>query len=326
MPDSYLKIAKELIRAEAFAIAKMEERIDDNFAQIVELLYGIRGKVIITGVGKSGLVGRKIAATLASTGTPSFFIHAYEAGHGDIGSVSQNDVLIVISNSGETSEVLNLLPYLKKKKVPIIGFVGNVQSSLGKKCDIVINTGVSSEACPMGIVPTASTIVTLAMGDALAIALMNKRKFKELDFAGLHPGGSLGRRLLTTVEDLMHTGDEIPLATINDSMKQVLFTMTQKGLGVVGILDQSGRLVGVITDGDLRRGLEQTGNFFHQAPAAIMSRNPKFINSQTLAIDALYQMEKYAVTNLFVFNGKQTGIPTGIIHIHDILRYGIMVK
>lgn len=326
MPDSYLKIAKELIRAESFAIAKLEERIDDNFAQIVELLYGIRGKVIITGVGKSGLVGRKIAATLASTGTPSFFIHAYEAGHGDIGSVSQNDVLIVISNSGETSEVLNLLPYLKKKKVPIIGFVGNVQSSLGKKCDIVINTGVSSEACPMGIVPTASTIVTLAMGDALAIALMNKRKFKELDFAGLHPGGSLGRRLLTTVEDLMHTGDEIPLATINDSMKQVLFTMTQKGLGVVGILDQSGRLVGVITDGDLRRGLEQTGNFFNQAPTAIMSRNPKFINSQTLAIDALYQMEKYAVTNLFVFNGKQTGIPTGIIHIHDILRYGIMVK
>ncbi|HDP67456.1 MAG TPA: KpsF/GutQ family sugar-phosphate isomerase [Candidatus Marinimicrobia bacterium] len=326
MPEPYLKIAKELIRAESFAIAKLEDRIDDNFARIVELLYRIRGKVIITGVGKSGLVGRKIAATLASTGTPSFFIHAYEAGHGDIGSVSQNDALIVISNSGETSEVLNLLPYLKKKKVLVVGFVGNVQSSLGKKCDIVINTGVSSEACPMGIVPTASTIVTLAMGDALAIALMNKRKFKELDFAGLHPGGSLGRRLLTTVEDLMHTGDEIPLATINDSMKQVLFTMTQKGLGVVGILDQSGRLVGVITDGDLRRGLEQTGDFFHQAPAAIMSRNPKFVNSQTLAIDALYQMEKYAVTNLFVFNGKQTGIPTGIIHIHDILRYGIMVK
>ncbi|MGC9363980.1 MAG: KpsF/GutQ family sugar-phosphate isomerase [Fidelibacterota bacterium] len=326
MPESYLKIAIGLIRAESTAIAQLEKRIDDTFREMVELLFGIRGKVIITGVGKSGLVGRKIAATLASTGTPSFFIHAYEAGHGDLGSVGQKDAVIVISNSGETSEVLYLLPYLRKRKVPIIGFVGNTTSSLAKKCDLVIDTGVSSEACPMGIVPTASTIVTLAMGDALAIALMNKRRFKELDFAGLHPGGSLGRRLLTTVGDLMHTGDEIPLAAINESMKQVLFTMTQKGLGVVGILDQSGRLVGVITDGDLRRGLEQTDDFFKQSPAAIMSKNPKFVNSRTLAIDALIQMEKYAVTNLFVFNGHQTGIPTGIIHIHDILRYGIMVK
>lgn len=325
MPEFYLKIARELIQAESAAIAKLEERIDKNFENTVDLLYKIKGKVVITGVGKSGLIGRKIAATLSSTGTPSFFLHSYEAGHGDLGSVSQHDALILISNSGETSEVIHLMPYLKKIKVPVIGFIGNSESSLAKKCDIVINTGVPAEACPLGIVPTASTIVTLAMGDALAIALMNKRKFKEVDFAGLHPGGSLGRRLLTTVQDLMHTGDAIPLASVDDNMKQVLFTMTKKGLGVVGILDADENLIGVITDGDLRRGLEHTDNFLNVIPADIMTRNPKFIKSDTLAIDALCQMEEYAVTNLFVYEEGKTGKPTGIIHIHDILRYGIMV-
>ncbi|MDO9548712.1 MAG: KpsF/GutQ family sugar-phosphate isomerase [Candidatus Marinimicrobia bacterium] len=324
MPESYLKIAKELIRAESVAIANLENRIDENFKNIVELLYRTSGKVIVTGVGKSGLVGRKIAATLSSTGTPSFFLHSYEAGHGDLGGVSKHDALILISNSGETSEVIYLLPYLKKIKVPVIGFIGNSESSLAKKCDLVIDTSVPAEACPLGIVPTASTIVTLALGDALAIALMNKRKFKELDFAGLHPGGSLGRRLLTTVQDLVHTGDAIPLASINDSMKQVLFTMTKKGLGVVGILDSEENLLGVITDGDLRRGLEHTENFLNVLPQDIMTKNPKFLKSSTLAIDALYQMEEYAVTNLFVFDEDKTGKPTGIIHIHDILRYGIM--
>ena len=324
MPQFYLDIAKELIRAESVAIAGLENRIDENFKNIVELLHRITGKVIITGVGKSGLVGRKIAATLSSTGTPSFFLHSYEAGHGDLGSVSKHDALILISNSGETSEVIYLLPYLKKIKVPVIGFIGNKKSSLAKKCDYVVDTGVPAEACPLGIVPTASTIVTLAMGDAFAIALMNKRKFKEIDFAGLHPGGSLGRRLLTTVQDLMHTADAIPFASVNDSMKQVLFTMTKKGLGVVGLLDSEENLIGVITDGDLRRGLEHTKNFLNVAPKDIMTINPKFLISSTLAIDALYQMEEYAVTNLFVFEDGKTGKPTGIIHIHDILRYGIM--
>jgi len=258
MSGDYLEIAKELIRAEAAAIASLEKRIDDNFTKAVETLYQTRGKVVVTGVGKSGLIGRKIAATLASTGTPGFFIHAYEAGHGDLGSIGKHDAIILISNSGETNEVIYLLPYLKKINIPIIGFVGNKESSLARKCDLIIDTGVSTEACPMGIVPTASTVVTLAMGDALAIALMNKRRFKELDFAGLHPGGSLGRRLLTTVRDLMHTEEEIPLASVSDTMKQILFTMTSKGLGVVGILDNTDNLVGVITDGDLRRGLAGT--------------------------------------------------------------------
>ncbi|MBN2601573.1 MAG: KpsF/GutQ family sugar-phosphate isomerase [Candidatus Marinimicrobia bacterium] len=324
MPYSYLDIAKELIRAESAAIASLEHRIDENFKNAVELLYKTDGKVIVTGVGKSGLVGRKIAATLSSTGTPGFFLHSYEAGHGDLGSVSKHDAMILISNSGETNEVIYLIPYLKKLKVPIIGFIGNSKSSLAKKCTIVIDIGVSAEACPLGIVPTASTIVTMAMGDALAIALMNKRKFKEIDFAGLHPGGSLGRRLLTTVQDLMHTGDAIPLASVNDNMKQVLFTMTKKGLGVVGIVDSEENLIGVITDGDLRRGLEHNENFFGVLPTDIMTKNPKYLLQTMLAIDALYQMEKFAVTNLFVFNEDKIRKPTGIIHIHDILRYGIM--
>jgi len=324
MSGDYLEIAKELIRAEAAAIASLEKRIDDNFTKAVETLYQTRGKVVVTGVGKSGLIGRKIAATLASTGTPGFFIHAYEAGHGDLGSIGKHDAIILISNSGETNEVIYLLPYLKKINIPIIGFVGNKESSLARKCDLVIDTGVSAEACPMGIVPTASTVVTLAMGDALAIALMNKRRFKELDFAGLHPGGSLGRRLLTTVRDLMHTEEEIPLASVSDTMKQILFTMTSKGLGVVGILDNTDNLVGVITDGDLRRGLEHSDDFLKLKPEDVMTENPKFIGADTLAIDALYKMEEYAVTNLFVYREGKSGKPDGIIHIHDILRYGIM--
>ncbi len=324
MPSSYLEKARELIRVESGAIADLENRIDENFKKAIELLYHISGKVILTGVGKSGLIGRKIAATLSSTGTPSFFIHAYEAGHGDLGGVSKHDALIVISNSGETSEIVYMIPYVKKLKIPVIGFIGKCDSSLAQKCDIVIDTGVKEEACPLGIVPTASTVVTLAMGDALAVALMDKRKFKETDFAGLHPGGALGKRLLTTVNDLMHTGDKIPLAYLKDTMKHVLFVMTKKGLGVVGILDEDENLAGVITDGDLRRGLEQTKNFLIMSPKDIMTSHPKSINSSTLAIDALYQMEKFSVTNLFVYDGEKTGKPVGIIHIHDILRYGIM--
>jgi len=324
MPSSYLEKAREVIRGESKAIGNLEKRIDENFEKAVELLYEVKGKVILTGVGKSGLIGRKVASTLSSTGTPSFFIHAYEAGHGDLGGVGKNDALIVISNSGETSEVIHLLPFARKMKIPVIGFVGNSRSSLAQKCDIIINIGVELEPCPLGIVPTASTVVALAMGDALAIALMDKRKFKENDFAGLHPGGSLGRRLLTTVQDLMNTGEKLPFAGIDDSMKKVLFTMTEKGFGVVGILDKTNNLAGVITDGDLRRGLERGNNFLENAAKDIMSTNPKWINSNTLAIDALYQMEEYAVTSLFVYESEKACQPVGIIHIHDILRYGIM--
>lgn len=321
---SYLDKAKKLIRIEAAAIADLEKRIDVDFEKSVELLFNLKGKVVITGVGKSGLIGRKIAATLSGTGTPSFFVHAYEAGHGDLGGVSKDDGVIVISNSGETEDVLYLLPALKKLGVPIVGLVGKPDSSLARKCDILISTAIENEACPLGVVPTTSAIVTLALGDALAIALMDKRNFRTDDFAGLHPGGSLGRRLLTTVKDLMHTGKALPFADVNDTMKSVLFVMTQKGFGVVGILNDRQELIGVITDGDLRRGLERTDHFLTQKAGEVMTINPKWVTTDSLAIDALYRMEEHAVTVLFVYRDQAAGKPTGLIHIHDILRYGIM--
>ncbi|HMA63439.1 MAG TPA: KpsF/GutQ family sugar-phosphate isomerase [bacterium] len=324
MPDSYLKKAAEVLEIESAVIKDLTSRIDSTFQQAVETIYHIDGKVIVTGMGKSGLVGRKLAATLSSTGTPSFFLHPTEAAHGDLGGISDGDLLIMISKSGETSELIDLVPSLRKLHIPTIGMIGNTQSRLAKKCDIVLNIEVKSEACPLGIVPTASTIATSAMGDALAIALLDKRDFDKKDFADLHPGGSLGRRLLTTVEDLMHTDQEIPLASIDQPMKEVLITMTGKGLGVVGILDNGSELCGVITDGDLRRGLESGNDFLGSSPEELMTTNPKWIKKSTLAIDALNIMEKHAITSLFVFKETNQGEPIGIIHIHDILSYGIM--
>jgi arabinose-5-phosphate isomerase len=324
MPSSYLKKARQLIQIESQAIAELGNRINKHFQEAIELLFSVKGKVVVTGVGKSGLIGRKISATLSSTGTPSFFLNAFDAGHGDVGSLREGDALIVISNSGETKELLALLPYVKNLDLPLVGLMGKVNSTLAEKCDIVIDTGVSAEACPLGIVPTTSTIVAMAMGDALAIALMDKRKFKEIDFAGLHPAGSLGRRLLTTVRDLMHAGNKVPFANLNDTMDRVLCVITKKGLGVVGILDDKANMAGVITDGDLRRGLERGENFMQKPAKEVMTTDPKWISSNALAIDALYQMEQFAVTNLFVYDTKKNGKPVGIIHIHDILRYGIM--
>lgn len=324
MASSYIDKALELIKIEAEAIASLKNKIDKNFEKAVDLIYNTKGKVIVTGVGKSGHIGRKIAATLSSTGTPSFFMHAYEAAHGDLGGITKNDALIMISNSGETDEVIHLIPTLKKFNIPTIGFLGKTNSTLAKKCDIVISTQVAIEADPLNMVPTASAIVALAMGDALAIALLDRKQFKENDFAILHPGGSLGRRLLTTVEDLMHKGDQIPLVYSDNDIKHALFIMTKKGLGIVGVLDKDENLVGVITDGDLRRGLERTNNFLNRLAKDIMSTNPKWIESSCLAIDALHLMEEYAITNLFVFNNTKEGKPVGILHIHDVLRYGII--
>lgn len=296
MSDSYLKKASQVLEIESAVIKDLTSRIDGTFQQAVETIYHIDGKVIVTGMGKSGLVGRKLAATLSSTGTPSFFLHPTEAAHGDLGGISDGDLLIMISKSGETSELIDLVPSLRKLHIPTIGMIGNTESRLAKKCDIVLNIEVKSEACPLGIVPTASTIATSAMGDALAIALLDKRDFDKKDFADLHPGGSLGRRLLTTVEDLMHTDEEIPLASIGQPMKEVLITMTGKGLGVVGILDNGSELCGVITDGDLRRGLESGNDFLDSSPEELMTTSPKWIKKSALAIDALNIMEKHAIT------------------------------
>ncbi|MDD5766699.1 MAG: KpsF/GutQ family sugar-phosphate isomerase, partial [Candidatus Marinimicrobia bacterium] len=238
--------------------------------------------------------------------------------------ISKNDTVILISNSGETDKVVHLVPFLKKNAVPIIGLLGSTNSTLAKKCNIVLSTQVEKEADPLNMVPTASTVVTLAMGDALAIALMTKKEIDQNGFAAFHPGGSLGRRLLTTVEDLMHKSDQVPLVSAGDDVKQSLYIMTKKGFGIVGVLDKSENLIGVITDGDLRRMLEKRSNFLNKVAKDIMSKNPKWIESNCLAIDALHLMEEHAITNLFVYTKEKTGRPIGIIHIHDILRYGIL--
>jgi arabinose-5-phosphate isomerase len=324
MANDYLDKARQLLDLEARALLNLEQKINGDFGRIVEVLYQIKGKVVVAGVGKSGLVGRKIAATFASTGTPSFFIHGYEAGHGDIGALGVNDALMLISNSGETDELINMLPAARKLGIPVIGLLGNPNSTLAKKCDFVLDVSVPSEADPLNLVPTSSSIVALAMGDALAIALLTKRDFQAIDFANFHPGGQLGRRLLTTVEDLMHTGDAIPFVQEESRMPEALFMMTKKGLGIVGVLNSQEELVGVITDGDLRRGLERTNDFLNRTSKEIMSRNPKWITTDSLAIDALHKMEEHAITNLFVYRNQKVGRPIGIIHIHDILKYGIM--
>jgi len=324
MPRRHMEKAKEVLRIESKVIADLIENIDENFHKAVETILKINGKVIVMGMGKSGLVGRKLSATLSSTGTPSFFMHPGEAAHGDLGGISERDLLLLMSNSGETGELIQLMPNLRRRNIPIIGMFGNVNATLAESCDVVLNTGVSKEACPLGIVPTASSIAASAMGDALAISLLDKRGFEEKDFAEFHPGGSLGKRLLTTVEDLMHKGHLIPLIRQDKKMKDVIVHMTQKGLGVVGILDEKGNLAGVITDGDLRRGLEQGTSFINQKAVEIMSRNPKWIKKDRLAIDALKIMEEFSITSLFVFCDENIGQPVGIIHIHDILKYGIM--
>lgn len=324
MSKKYLDKARELLRSEAKAIAGLENQIDQNFEKVIDLLFKTKGKIIVTGVGKSGHIGHKIAATFSSTGTPSFFMHAYEAGHGDLGVISANDILLIISNSGETDEIIHLIPPLKKMHVPIIGLLGRNESTLARKCDHVISTQVNGEADPLRLVPTTSAIATLAMGDALAIGLLAKRRFNRRDFAGLHPAGSLGRKLLTTVADLMHTGEEVPFVKAKDTMPQVLYMMTKKSLGIVGVLNESENLIGVVTDGDLRRGLERRKDFMEQTAIKVMSRNPKLIRQTSLAIEALHLMEEYSITNLFVFDTESDRKPVGIIHIHDILHYGIM--
>ncbi|MBO8130290.1 MAG: KpsF/GutQ family sugar-phosphate isomerase [Candidatus Marinimicrobia bacterium] len=325
MKNNYLEKAIEVLEKESEAIKNAIPRIDDNFTKAVEIISNSSGKVVVSGLGKSGIIGRKIAATLSSTGTPSLFMHAGEASHGDIGVLTKNDVMIIVSNSGETEELLDLIPYVKKIGVPIIGFIGKENSILTKKCNVVISTYVKEEACPHGIVPTVSSIVTNALGDALAIALMVKRGLNKKELGELHPGGSIGKRLLTTVSDLMHTGEEIPLISTEKTMKEALFVMTFKGLGIVGVYDEHDELVGVITDGDLRRGLERTNDFLNCKTKEIMTTNPKWTTSSALALEALQVMETHAITNLFVYEKEKKGLPIGIIHIHDILRYGISI-
>ena len=316
--------AKRVLRVEAQSILDLAERIDENFSRAVELLYHCKGKVVLMGMGKSGLVGRKIASTFASTGTPAFFLHPAEGVNGDIGMLAREDVVIAISNSGETRELLEVLPLIKRYGNRLIALTGKVNSSLARAGDVCLNLSVKEEACPMGLAPTASTTATLAMGDALAIALMGKRGFDERDFALLHPGGTLGKKLLLKVEDLMHVGEAFPMVTEKALMKDAIFEITSKRLGVTAVCNGEGHLVGVITDGDLRRALEKFNDLFQREAREVMTRNPKWIEKDALAAKAVQRMEEYSITSLFVFNQAEDKVPVGIIHLHDLLKAGVV--
>jgi arabinose-5-phosphate isomerase len=316
--------AKRVLRVEANSILDLAERIDENFLQAVELLYRCKGRVVLMGMGKSGLVGRKIASTFASTGTPAFFLHPAEGVNGDFGMLAKDDAIMAISNSGETRELLEVLPLIKRYGNRLITLTGNLKSTLAKAGDVNLDIHVKEEACPLGLAPTASTTTTLALGDALAVALMEKRGFNEKDFALLHPGGTLGKRLLLKVEDLMHVGKAFPMVSEKALMKEAIFEITSKRLGVTGVCNQEGHLIGVITDGDLRRALEKFSDLLNRTVYEVMTRNPKWIEKDALAAKAVQRMEEYSITSLFVFNNTGDKVPVGIIHLHDLLKAGVV--
>ncbi|MBF0191102.1 MAG: KpsF/GutQ family sugar-phosphate isomerase [Magnetococcales bacterium] len=317
-----LERARQVLGLEAEAILAMAARLDQRFPEAVERLHACRGRVVVSGIGKSGMIGRKIAATLASTGAPALFLHPAEGSHGDLGMVTRADVVVLISNSGETWEVLGLLPVFKRLGVPLIAMTGRMDSTLARMSDVVLDIGVSREACPMGLAPTSSTTAALAMGDALAVCLLEKRHFSPEQFAFLHPGGSLGRRLLVRVSDRMHTGAKIPCVKEADTVRDALFEMTAKRLGMTGVLDEAGRLTGVITDGDLRRLLEREEDLLKRVAGEVMTRNPKVIAGDALAAEAARVMETAKITGLFVVTPER--IPEGVIHLHDLLEAGLM--
>ncbi|MEW6246084.1 MAG: KpsF/GutQ family sugar-phosphate isomerase [Nitrospirota bacterium] len=313
---------KRVLEIEAEAIRALVDRIDHRFAEAVDLLQRCAGKVVVSGMGKSGLIGQKIAATLASTGTPAFFLHPAEGIHGDLGMLARKDVLVAISNSGETQEVLHLLPFVKRMGIPVVAMTGRPESTLAKNSDVVLDVSVKEEACPMGLAPTASTTATLAMGDALAIALLQKRGFKQEDFALFHPGGTLGRRLLVKVRDLMHAGEALPRVGVQSSGHDAILEMTAKKLGMTTVVDGEGRLLGVITDGDLRRFLQRGGDLGNVTAGDLASRNPKTIAPDDLATAAVHLMERFSITSLVVVD--TVGQIVGVIHLHDLLKHGIV--
>jgi arabinose-5-phosphate isomerase len=316
--------AKRVLQVEAEAIERLVDRINEDFVRGVELILACEGKVVVTGVGKSGIIGQKLASTLASTGTPAFFLHPTEGIHGDLGMLGRKDIVLAISNSGETDELSQILPLIKRYGNKLIVLTGGSNSTLARAGDVVLDVSVTEEACPLGLAPTASTTATLAMGDALAVALLEKRGFKKEDFAILHPGGKLGKRLLLTVRDLMHGGDELPRVYEDTLMKEAVVEITSKRLGVTAVMNEREELVGVITDGDLRRALERHPDLLELKASEAMTLNPNWIEADTLAAQAVQQMEEHAITSLFVFDKAGDKIPQGIIHLHDLLKAGVV--
>ena len=325
MEDVMLEQARQVLRMEAEAVLEQVERIDEHFKAAVERIMACPGRTVITGMGKSGIIGRKMAATLASTGTPSFYLHPAEGIHGDLGMVTEGDVVIALSNSGETGEVLHILPSLRRIGAKLIAMVGNPNSTLAKNSDIVLNVGVTREACPLGLAPTSSTTAALAYGDALALALLSKRKFTASQFAVFHPGGSLGRKLLLTVEDIMHSGTENPLVKADISVQDALFVITDKGLGAVSVVDDDNKMLGVLTDGDIRRGLSKGVDFLKRPVTELMTASPKTITKEKLAAQALHIMESNRpkpITVLPVVDAENHVI--GLLHMTDLVRQGVV--
>jgi arabinose-5-phosphate isomerase len=317
-----LDAGRRVLDIEARAVQALVQRLDGGFTEAVDLLYDCKGKVVVSGMGKSGLIGQKIAATLASTGTPSFFLHPAEGLHGDLGMLARGDVLITISNSGETQEILQLLPFMERMGIPVMAIVGRMSSTLAKNSTVALDVSVAEEACPMGLAPTASTTATLAMGDALAVALLEKRGFKEQDFAQFHPGGTLGRRLLVKVRDVMHVGKELPQVRDTVSASEAILEMSAKKLGMTTVVDQVGALTGIITDGDLRRFLQQGGDFSNTTAGSLASHDPKLIGPDELAAKAVEMMERYSITTLVVADTTEQIV--GVVHLHDLLKHGIV--
>ncbi|MCH4166231.1 MAG: KpsF/GutQ family sugar-phosphate isomerase [Megasphaera sp.] len=320
-----LEEAKDVLQQEAKGIEKLIPTLDQNFVNAVRMIMDSTGRVIVTGMGKSGHIARKVSATLSSTGTPSVFLHPAEAIHGDLGMVTADDIILAFSNSGETMEILNILPSIKRIGARIISVVGNHNSTLAKNSDIILDASVEKEACPLGLAPTTSTTVALALGDALAVVLLSGHHFTKKQFAIFHPGGALGRRLLLTVENVMHKGKENPVVSEDSTVQDALFMMTEKGLGAVSVVDEEGRLIGLVTDGDVRRGLETGSNFLQWPVDAMMTKSPRVIDSDKLAAEALHIMEKNQprpITVLPVVDKDQKAV--GMIHLTDLLRQGVV--
>ena len=319
---SYQQLGIAVLKTEADAINALIDRIDHKFNVACEMILACKGRIVVTGMGKSGHIGNKIAATLASTGTPAFFMHPGEASHGDLGMITEQDLVIALSNSGEVAEIITLLPLLKRLPVPLISLTGNDTSTLAEMADINLDVGVEKEACPLGLAPTSSTTASLAMGDALAIAVLEARGFTEEDFARSHPGGSLGRRLLLRVKDIMHSGDRIPVISIDASLKQALFEMSDKGLGMTAISNENNQLVGIFTDGDLRRTLDSNADIQSAMVRDYMTTGCVTIDAEQIASAALTLMDNNAINALIVTT--ENGSIQGALNMHDLLRAGIV--
>lgn len=319
---NFIARGKRVLEIEKKAIEQLAQYINDDFSNACQLMYDCKGRVIVIGMGKSGHIGNKIAATLASTGTPAFFVHPGEASHGDLGMITQDDVLLMISNSGETAEVINLIPVIKRIGAKIVGMSGKQHSTLAQQSNVHICIAISEEACPLGLAPTASTTATLAMGDAIAVALLEEKGFTADDFALSHPGGSLGKRLLLMLKDIMHQGEALPVVAENTTVKNALLEMTTKGLGMTAVVDNNGLLSGIFTDGDLRRILEQRIDIHATAISEVMTKQCTTANESMLAAEALNIMEQKKINGLLVVGQQQQ--PIGALNMQDLLKAGVL--